>query len=206
MGKYLGAKCRLCRREGAKLFLKGEHCLSKCPLDKKGAVPPGQHGFKRTRRLSEYGLQLREKQKARRTYNVSERQFRNYFKRAFKKRGATGETLLQLLESRLDNVLYRLGFVPSRAAARQLIAHGYVSVDGKRVDISSYQVKPEQVVNLAPKAVKLEFVAKSVADKKKKIPTWLQKKAITGKIIDLPRRDELGTDINEQLIVEYYSR
>lgn len=206
MSKYFEVKCRLCRREGTKLFLKGEHCFSKCPLDKKGAVLPGQHGLKRTRRLSEYGLQLREKQKARRTYGVMERQFRNYFKRAFKKRGATGETLLQLLESRLDNVIYRLGFVPSRAAAKQLVSHGNVLVDGKRVDIPSYQVKPEQVISLTPKALKLELVAKSIADKKKKIPSWLQKRAAIGKIVSLPKREEIGTDIAEQLIVEYYSR
>ena len=207
MARYLDSKCRLCRREGTKLFLKGERCFSpKCPLEKKGAVAPGQHGLKMRRRLSEYGVQLREKQKAKRTYGVLERQFRRYFKKAFKKRGITGEALLQLLESRLDNVVYRLGFVPSRSVARQLVHHGHILVDGKKVDIPSYQVKPGQVINLNPKAMKIEVVKKSLAEKKKEIPSWLQKKAAVGKIIRLPTREEIGADIAEQLIVEYYSR
>jgi len=207
MARYIDPKCRLCRREGTKLFLKGERCFSpKCPLEKKGAVAPGQHGLKMRRRLSEYGVQLREKQKAKRTYGVLERQFRRYFKKAFKKRGVTGEALLQLLESRLDNVVYRLGFVPSRSVARQLVRHGHILVDGKKVDIPSYQVKPGQVINLNPKAMKIEVVKKSLAEKKKEIPSWLQKKAAVGKIIRLPTREEIGADIAEQLIVEYYSR
>jgi len=207
MARYIDPKCRLCRREGTKLFLKGERCFSpKCPLEKKGAVAPGQHGLKMRRRLSEYGVQLREKQKAKRTYGVLERQFRRYFKKAFKKRGVTGEALLQLLESRLDNVVYRLGFVPSRSVARQLVRHGHILVDGKKVDIPSYQVKPGQVINLNPKAMKMEVVKKSLAEKKKEIPSWLQKKAAVGKIIRLPTREEIGADIAEQLIVEYYSR
>jgi len=207
MARYLDSKCRLCRREGTKLFLKGERCFSpKCPLEKKGAVAPGQHGLKMRRRLSEYGVQLREKQKAKRTYGVLERQFRRYFKKAFKKRGVTGEALLQLLELRLDNVVYRLGLVPSRSVARQLVRHGHILVDGKKVDIPSYQVKPGQVINLNPKAMKIEVVKKSLAEKKKEIPSWLQKKAAVGKIIRLPTREEIGADIAEQLIVEYYSR
>lgn len=207
MARRLDSKCRLCRREGVKLFLKGERCLTpKCPLEKKGAVAPGQHGLKMRRRLSEYGVQLREKQKAKRTYGVLERQFRRYFKKAFKKRGVTGEALLQLLESRLDNVVYRLGFVPSRSVARQLVHHGHILVDGKKVDIPSYQVKPGQVINLNPKVMKMEVVKKSLAEKKKEIPSWLQKKAAVGKIIRLPTREEIGADIAEQLIVEYYSR
>lgn len=207
MARYLDSKCRLCRREGTKLFLKGERCFSpKCPLEKRGAVFPGQHGLKRSRRLSEYGIQLREKQKARRTYGVLERQFRRYFKQAFKKRGVTGEALLQFLESRLDNVVYRLGFVPSRSVARQLVPHGHILVDGKKVDIPSYQVKPGQLVSLAPKALKMESVVKSLAEKKKEIPPWLQKKATVGKMIRLPKKEEIGADIREQLIVEYYSR
>jgi len=207
MARYLDSKCRLCRREGTKLFLKGERCFSpKCPLEKKGAVAPGQHGLKMRRRLSEYGVQLREKQKAKRTYGVLERQFRRYFKKAFKKRGVTGEALLQLLELRLDNVVYRLGLVPSRSVARQLVHHGHILVDGKKVDIPSYQVKPGQVINLNPKAMKIEVVKKSLAEKKKEIPSWLQKRAAVGKIIRLPTREEIGADIAEQLIVEYYSR
>jgi small subunit ribosomal protein S4 len=190
-----------------KLFLKGERCLTpKCPLEKKGAVAPGQHGLKGSRRPSEYSLQLREKQKAKRTYGIMERQFRRYFKKAFKKRGVTGEALLQFLESRLDNVVYRLGLVPSRSVARQLVRHGHVLVDGKKVDIPSYQVKPQQVISLAPKAMRMEAVKKSLAEKRKEIPPWLQKKAAVGKMIRLPKKEEIGADIAEQLIVEYYSR
>jgi len=206
MARYIDPKCRLCRREGTKLFLKGERCFSpKCPLERKGAVPPGGYGQRRKSRPSEYGEQLREKQKTKRTYGVLEKQFRHYFKKAFKKRGVTGEVLLQFLESRLDNVIYRLGFVPSRSLARQLISHGHILVDGKKVDIPSYQVKPEQIVSLTPKAVKMELVKKSLAEKKK-VPSWLQKKAAVGKIIRLPKREEIDADINEHLIVEYYSR
>lgn len=207
MARYTQSKCRLCRKEGRKLFLKGERCFSsKCPLERKGAVPPGQHGQKRKKRMTDYKEQLMEKQKAKETYGVLERQFRIYFKRALAKKGMTGEALLQLLESRLDNVVYRLGFVPSRSVARQLVHHGHILVDGKKVDIPSYQVKPGQVINLNPKAMKIEVVKKSLAEKKKEIPSWLQKKAAVGKIVRLPTREEIGADIAEQLIVEYYSR
>lgn len=207
MARYTEAKCRLCRREGMKLFLKGERCFSaKCPLERRGAVPPGQHGQRRGRRLSDYGQRLREKQKAKRSYGILEKQFRRYFGRAIKVKGATGTALLQLLESRLDNLVYRLGFAPSRSVARQLVSHGHISVNGKKVDIASYQVKPGQAISLNPKGMGLEIVKKSLADKKKETPQWLEKKAAVGRMIRLPEREELGSDINEQLIVEYYSK
>lgn len=206
MAKYLGPKCRLCRREGIKLFLRGERCFSpKCPIERKGALPPGQHGQKGRKKLSGYGLQLREKQKTKRIYGVLERQFKRYFDLALKKKGSTGEILLALLETRLDNVLYRLGFVPGRATAKQLISHGHVFVDGKKVDISSYSLKPGQVISLSPKALEMEIVKKSLAEKTKP-PSWLEKKGAVGKVIRMPKREEIDTDVNEQLIVEYYSR
>lgn len=206
MARYTDPKCRLCRREGTKLFLKGERCYTKCPIDKKGAVPPGQHGQRRGRRLSDYGQRLREKQKAKRLYGVLEKQFRRYFEKAMKVREATGEALLQLLESRLDNVVYQLGFVSSRAAAKQLIGHGHVLVDNKKVDIPSYQVKPGQIVRLSDKGTKIESVKISLEGKKGEAPGWLKKKAAVGQMLRLPEGEEIGTDIDEQLIVEYYSR
>lgn len=207
MARYIEAKCRLCRREGIKLYLKGERCYSpKCPIERKGAVPPGQHGQRRFSRASGYSHQLREKQKAKRIYGVLERQFRNYFKKALKVKEATGKFLLQLLESRLDNVVYRLGFVPSRSVARQLVDHGHILVDNKKVTIPSYQVKPEQTITLSTKALKIELVKKSLAEKGKKIPDWLKVKAAVGKMVRLPEREEIDLDINENLIVEYYSR
>lgn len=207
MARYIDAKCRLCRREEMKLFLKGERCFSsKCPLERKGAVAPGQHGPKSGRRLSDYGQRLREKQKAKRLYGVLERQFRRYFNQAKKIKVARGKALLQLLESRLDNVVYRLGLVPSRSVARQLVRHGHILVDNQKVDIPSYQVKPEQMISLTTKAMKMTLVQKSLAEKKAEIPQWLRKKAAVGQMIRLPEREEIGADINEQLIVEYYSR
>lgn len=207
MARYLEAKCRLCRAAGIKLFLKGERCYSpKCPLERKGAVPPGQHGQKRRRQLSKYGEQLEEKQKAKRIYGVLERQFRRYFQKALKIKEATGKVLLRLLELRLDNVVYRLGFAPSRSVARQLIRHGHVLVDNKRVDIPSYQVKPGQLISLSPGAIKMEIISKSLEEKERKIPEWLQRRAAVGKINRLPEREEIDVNINEDLIVEFYSR
>jgi len=189
-----------------KLFLKGERCYTKCPIDKKGAVPPGQHGLKSsTRRMSDYGRQLREKQKVKRIYGLSERQMKNYFQKAVKIRQATSEALLQLLESRLDNILYRLGFVNSRHLARQLISHKHVLVDGKKVNIPSYQLGKGQTVTLGTKALKLDPIKKALAEKTK-VPAWLKKKAAVGQMIRLPQRDEIEGDIDDQLIVEYYSR
>ena len=208
MARYKDAKCRLCRREGIKLFLKGVRCYSpKCPIERKGAVPPGQHGQKRRRRLSDYGHQLREKQKVKRLYGVLERQFRRYFEKASKTKKGTGKVLLQLLESRIDNVLFRLGFVPSRSTARQLVSHGFVLVDGsKKVNIASQQIKPDQTISLTSGGLNLDYVRKSLAEKGRKIPDWLTRKAAVGKMIRLPEREEIEMDIDESLIVEYYSR
>lgn len=207
MARYIDAKCRLCRREGIKLFLKGERCYSpKCPIERKGAVPPGQHGPRGRRRLSPYGQQLREKQKAKRLYGVLERQFRRYIERATKTQEATGEVLFQLLESRLDNVVYRLGLTPSRSVARQLVSHGHVYVDDKRVNVASYQIKPGQTVRLGDKAMKIAQVVKNWADRTKRIPRWLQRRGPIGKMVRLPEKEEIESSIDDKLIVEYYSR
>ena len=206
MSRYTGPKCRLCRREKMKLFLKGDRCFSpNCPIEKKGAVPPGQHGLKSSRRQSDYGKQLREKQKTKRIYGLGESHLKNYFQKAIKVRQATGEFLLQMLESRLDNVIYRLGFVSSRNLARQLVSHKHVLVDGKKVNIPSCQLKPGQVVSLDKKALDLPEIKKSLAEKTK-LPDWLKKKAAVGQMVRLPKRDEIEGDIDEQLIVEFYSR
>lgn len=206
MAKYLDAKCRLCRREGAKLFLKAERCLgNKCPLEKKGALPPGQHGQKGRKKMSEYGLRLREKQKAKRIYGVLEKQFKHYFEMAAKKKEATGEALLVFLERRLDNVLYRLGFAPSRIVARQIISHKHVFVNGKKINIVSYLVKPEDTISLSSKAMEMPII-KKILESKIKPPAWLDKKAAVGKVLRYPKREEIENDINEQLIVEFYSR
>lgn len=207
MARVTGPKCRLCRREGVKLFLKGDRCYSsKCPIDRKGAVVPGQHGQKRRSRVSDYGRQLREKQKAKRIYGVLERQFENYFSQASKKPEAIGERLLVFLERRLDNVVYRLGLAPSRSMARQLVTHGHVLVNGKKVDIPSYLVKKEEVISLSPGALKLETVKKSLADPDKKVPEWLKRKAGAGQIVRFPTREEIKEDVDEYLIIEFYSR
>lgn len=207
MAKFLQSKCHLCRQEGIKLFLKGERCYSpKCPLERKGAVPPGQHGAKRRRRLSEYGVQLREKQKTKRAYGVLERQFQRYYKEATRFRGIRGEVLLRLLELRLDNVLFRLGFVPSRSVGRQLVSHGHVLVDNKKVNIPSFQVKVDQIISLSPTALNIKEVKKAIGEKEKRVPKWLNRKAIIGKIVKLPKREEIDIDIDENLIIEFYSR
>ncbi len=207
MARYLGPKCRLCRREKTKLFLKGDRCNSPaCPLDRRGAVPPGQHGLKTSRsRVSEYGRQLREKQKLKRTYGLLEKQLHHFFKKAQKSKKAAGEVLLQMLESRLDNIVFKLKFAPSRAFARQLISHKHVLVEGKKVNIPSSMVKPGEIISLDEKALKIEEVKKSLQTKEE-LPAWLKKKAAVGQMVRLPERKEIEGDINEQLIVEYYSR
>jgi len=207
MARYLGPKCRLCRREKTKLFLKGDRCNSPaCPLDRRGAVPPGQHGLKTSRsRVSEYGRQLREKQKLKRTYGLLEKQLHHFFKKAQKSKKAAGEVLLQMLESRLDNIVFKLKFAPSRAFARQLISHKHVLVEGKKVNIPSSMVKPGEIISLDEKALKIEEVKKSL-QAKEELPAWLKKKAAVGQMVRLPERKEIEGDINEQLIVEYYSR
>jgi small subunit ribosomal protein S4 len=206
MSRYTGPKCRLCRREKTKLFLKGERCFSPaCPIEKKGAVPPGQHGLKSSQRPSDYGKQLREKQKVKRFYGLNESQLKNYFQKAIKIRQATGEVLLQMLESRLDNVIYRLGFVSSRHLARQLVNHKHILVEGKKVNIPSYQLKPGQIVSLDKKVLELAEVKKALAEKPK-LPDWLKRKAAVGQIVRLPKREEVEGNIDEKLIVEFYSR
>ena len=206
MARYLGPKCKQCRREKIKLFLKGEHCAVHCPIDKKGAVPPGQKGARSSfKRMSDYGRQLREKQKVKKIYGISEKQLKNYFKKAFKSKKSTSELLLQMLESRLDNVVYRLGFVPSRGLARQIVSHKHILVDGKKINVPSYQLKSEQIVTLGVKSLEMTVIKKALSEKVK-MPDWLKRKAAVGQIVRMPNRDEIEADIDDQLIVEYYSR
>ena len=200
MARYTGPKRKLSRREGMPLFAKDVKSM-----ERKGAIPPGQQGTKFRRRKSEYGVQLREKQKAKRIYGLLEKQFRKYYEQAAKVRGATGLKLLELLESRLDNIVYRLGFSKSRAEARQLVGHGHVIVDSKKVNIPSYQVKVDQTIALFGKIVDNTQVKKSLQETET-LPEWLDRKAIVGKVLRLPTRDEMEQGIDEQLIVEYYSR
>jgi len=208
MARYSGADCRQCRREGMKLFLKGDRCYSdKCAMERR-PYPPGMAGKKRPRD-SEYRLQLREKQKAKRIYGVLEKQFRGYYKLASRTSGITGENLLRLLESRLDNVVYRLGFAASRDEARQIVGHGHILVDGRRVDIPSFRVRPGQVVALAPKARDLTVVkAAIISSSKVEIPGWLEVdvEKLQGKVLSLPTREQIDAPVREQLIVELYSK
>lgn len=210
MARYTGPKFKLDRREGTNLLLKGKRSVSgKHPLDKKGAVPPGASGTKKSfgRKMSNYGLQLREKQKVKRMYGILERQFRRYYEKASKQKGTTGETLLQLLETRLDNIVYRLGFSFSRAQARQLTSHGHVLVNGQKVNVPSYNVKINDVVSVSPKGANFIFVKEALNETEKdKLPEWLERKAMVGKLVRLPARDELAAEVNEQAIVEFYSR
>ena len=208
MARYIDSKCRLCRREGGKLFLKGEKCFTdKCPVEKR-AYPPGQHGQRRSR-LSDYGGQLREKQKLRRIYGVLERQFANYYGEADRRRGSTGENLLRLLECRLDTVAYRMGFGASRAEARQLVRHNGVLVNGKRVNIPSYQVRPNDTVELAADAKEqLRVKASLEAAEQRGFPEWVQvdTQGMKGVFRGAPDRGELPSEINEQLVVALYSK
>lgn len=209
MARYTGPKFRLDRREGINLFLKGKRSRSgKHPIDKKGAVPPGQHGNKNVRKkVSSYGIQLREKQKTKRIYGLLERQFRKYFQMATRKKGATGETLMQLLEKRLDNVLFRSGLSISRNQGRQLVSHGHVLVNEKKVNIPSYSVKAGEVVSLDPKAANFIIVKDSLDfNKDSELPSWLERKGTVVKINADPTRDQITEPVDEQLIVEFYSR
>lgn len=200
-------KCRLCRREGIKLFLKGERCFSpRCPIDRKGAVPPGVHGAKRTRsRHSEHSQQLREKQKLRRLYHLDEKKFKDYFLKAKKTKGETAESLIKLLESRLDNVVFRLGFAPSRLSARQLVNHGQITVNGKKVDIPSYLVNSGEMIALSTRALKMPIVTETLT-KKEGLPEWLERKAAVGRVKRLPKGEEIDVNLNAQAVVEYYSK
>jgi small subunit ribosomal protein S4 len=209
MARYIGPVCRLCRREGMKLFLKGERCYTeKCAIEKRN-FPPGQHGKTRKAKLAGYGLQLREKQKVKRIYGVLEDQFRGYFETADRTKGITGEVLLQLLERRLDNVVYRLGLSTSRPQARQLVRHGHFLVNGKKVDIPSYSVRQGDVVTVlgrSQKGVAIEHAMEEV--KGRGIPAWLSFDAssISGRIVSMPTREQINLPVQEQLIVELYSK
>jgi small subunit ribosomal protein S4 len=212
MGKYIGPVCKLCRREGEKLFLKGERCYGpKCSFEKRGFAP-GMHGRNkqgRSERESDYGRQLRAKQKARRTYGVFERQFRRYFGIARRKTGMTGLVLLQTLELRLDNVVYRMGLAVDRAQARQLVNHGHLQVNGRRADIASMILRPGDVVTVEESSRQKTYW-KELLDvvNKRSFPSWLDRdgKALTGRVLRVPDRSEIDGNLNEQLIVEYYSR
>ncbi len=206
MARDTGAKCRQCRREGLKLFLKGDRCYTdKCAFARRGYAP-GQHGQGR-KKVSNYGVQLREKQKARRIYGVLEKQFRKYYGKAEKMKGITGENLLRLLEMRLDNVAYRLGYGSSRTEARQLVNHGHFLVNGKKVDIASYQVKMGDVISVRDKSRSLEKF-KVFADNPKTLPNWLAGDVATfeGKVVTEPQRSDIDVPVNETLIVEFYSK
>jgi len=208
VARHTGPVCRLCRREGMKLFLKGDRCFKeKCAFERRGYAP-GQHGRRRTK-VQSYGIQLREKQKVKRMYGVLERQFRNYFAKAASGKGITGESLLQMLERRLDNVVYRLGFASSRSMARQLVAHGHIDVDGRKVSVPSALVKAGSVVSLREKSRKNEQVKICLDTAKGRgVPVWLELDAdqFRGTIKQLPARDDITMPIQEQLIVELYSK
>ncbi|HEU5400253.1 MAG TPA: 30S ribosomal protein S4 [Terriglobales bacterium] len=209
MARYKDAVCRLCRREGMKLFLKGAKCFTdKCPVEKRNFAP-GQHGRDRKAKVVGYGLQLREKQKAKRIYFAQEGQFRNYFEKAAKTKGVTGEMLLQQLERRLDNVVFRLGFAQARRQARQLVRHGHVAVNGRKVNIPSFQVSVGDEITIRENSRKLVVLeaAKEFASHQPS-PAWLEinRDAYTGRVLALPKREDINLPVNEQLIVELYSK
>jgi small subunit ribosomal protein S4 len=209
MARYIGPVCRLCRREGMKLFLKGERCYGeKCAIEKRNVVP-GQHGRARKAKLVGYGVQLREKQKVKRTYGVLENQFRRYFAEADRQKGITGDLLLQMLERRLDNVVYRLGFATSRAQARQLVRHGHFTVNGKKVDIPSYQVRQGDTVAVRQGSLENPTIQHAMEEVKGRgVPEWLSLDGAvgTGRISQLPSRAQINLPVQEQLIVELYSK
>jgi small subunit ribosomal protein S4 len=208
MARYNESVCRLCRREGAKLFLKGTRCYTKkCSFERRPS-PPGQHGVRR-RKVGDFGLQLREKQKVRRVYSVLERQFKNYFDNAESRPGVTGENLLRLLELRLDNVIYRMGFASSRPQARQLVAHGHFEVNGRATNVPSYQLRPGDTITVRQSRQAREpFKIAKETLRSHQAPEWLSVDAakLSGTIGDQPRRDQMPLDLNEQLVVEFYSR
>jgi len=209
MARYRDPNCKLCRREGEKLFLKGSRCFSdKCSFERR-SFAPGQHGANMRRKVSGYGLQLREKQKVRRIYGILEKQFHNYFEKAEHIKGITGEILLRLLETRLDNFVYRLGFAPSRKAARQLVRHRHFLVNGKIVDIPSFQLKPHDVVRVKDKSRKLDIIHLALKDAERSADLpWLRlnKAALEGELLENPKRADIPITVSEQLIVELYSK
>lgn len=205
MARYTGPVCKLCRRETQKLFLKGDKCLTdKCPVERR-PYPPGEHGRGR-RKESEYYMQLREKQKAKRIYGVLEKQFANYYKLATKRKGVTGENLLQILETRLDNTVYRIGLAPSRTEARQEVRHGHIAVNGRRVDIPSFRVKPGDVVTAVEGIARIKEAAESA--NKAAIPSWLEVDLanLSAKVTGVPSRDDIDIPVQEKMIVELYSK
>lgn len=208
MARYTGADCRLCRREGSKLFLKGDRCYTdKCAMERR-AYAPGEAGRKRVKE-NEYLLQLREKQKTKRIYGVLEKQFRAYYELASRKQGITGENLLGILETRLDNVVYRLGFAKSRAEARQQVRHGHIHVNGRRVNIPSFRVRPGDLISVAPKAKEMLVIKSAlISNERVQVPAWLEVdiEKLQGSVLTLPQRDQIDLDIREQLIVELYSK
>lgn len=208
MARYTGADCRICRREGCKLFLKGDRCYSeKCAFERR-PYAPGEAGKKRVKE-SEYLLQLREKQKTKRMYGLLEKQFHHYYEMANRQKGVTGENLLALLETRLDNVIYRFGFAKSRAEARQQVRHGHITVNGTRVNIPSYRVRPGDLVAIANKAKEMLVIKSAlISNERAQVPAWLEVdiEKLQGSVLSLPSRDQIDSDVNEQLIVELYSK
>lgn len=206
MARYRGPRNRIARREGLDLGLKTSGSDAHTSLLKRIKVPPGQHGQKGTRKISDYGKQLRAKQKVKRMYGILEKQFQKYFEKASRSTTNTGEQLLTLLERRLDNVVFRMGFAPTRAAARQFVSHGHIIVDGKKVNIPSYQTRKDMVITVTPKLLKTPLIIKLLEEKNKPEMSWVQIKGPVGKIVRLPIREDILDDINEQLIIEFYSR
>jgi small subunit ribosomal protein S4 len=208
MARYTGASCRICRREGEKLFLKGDRCYTeKCAVERR-KYPPGQHG-QGYRKLSDFGVQLREKQKVRKIYGLLEKQFRRYFYEAERRKGITGEVLLQLLERRLDNIVYRMGFAPNRRRARQIISHGHILVNGKEVNLPAYTVKRGDLVSIKESSREMPEITDSISKVEHRgIPSWVEIDSInfTGKVLHIPSRDEIQLPVQEQLIVELYSK
>jgi small subunit ribosomal protein S4 len=208
MARHTGAVCKLCRRERQKLFLKGQKCYTeKCPVEIRN-YPPGQHGVSRRAKISEYGIQLREKQKIKRLYGLLETQFRNYFEKANKSKGITGDNLVKMLESRLDNVVYRLGFASSRKQARQIVRHRHILVNDKLVDIPSYMLKAGDIVKIKDKSKRLDLIHNSLKKVKDNTYSWLtiDKASLSGTFLQIPERTEVPLNANEQLVVELYSK
>jgi len=209
MARYTGPSCKLCRREGMKLFLKGARChMDKCSFDRR-SYAPGMHGQNMRRKPSEYALQLREKQKTKRIYGVLENQFRTYYSKAARRKGVTGELLLQMLECRLDNMIYRLGFAPSRKSARQLVRHRHIAVNGRTVDIPSFQVSPGDTVQVREKSRQLQLIhdaLKRTGDAAQSPWILVDKVNLSGTLVEYPKRDDIPTPVEEQLIVELYSK
>jgi|SRR5579875_1743365 small subunit ribosomal protein S4 len=208
MARYTGPVCKLCRREGVKLFLKGDKCMMKCTLERRSSKP-GQHGGARARKESGYAKQLREKQRVRRSYGILERQFRRHFATAARRPGKTSENLLQILEMRLDNLVYRLGFADSRAQARQLVSHGHFNVNGRKTDIPSFIAKPNDVITVRERSKGLEyFKNRALLLAQKGVPPWLQLNIdeMSGRVVTIPSRTDLELPFDEQLVVELYQR